>query len=100
VNEEKGGGDNVGMEYVVVDWLRFVLCYRWSNRGLLRETAGRPHRKGRCGYHILLRRGLRTGGGMWCVVSEAAMSHHVGQRSSQTCVEGPRSEETERRGGM
>jgi hypothetical protein len=63
--EEKGGGNNVGIEWVAADWLRFSLSYHRSNGSLLREHTGQPNSKGRCGHHVLLCRGLRTGGGLW-----------------------------------
>jgi hypothetical protein len=75
VNEEKGAGDNIGTEWVAADRLQFTLGYYESNGGLLREHAGRPNSKGRCGHHVLLRRGLSTGRGVWWVVSEAGMSY-------------------------
>jgi hypothetical protein len=41
---------------------------------------------------LLLCRGLRIGGGVWSVVREAMVLHHVGQRSSQSYVQGPQLE--------
>jgi hypothetical protein len=40
--KRKGGGDNVGMEWVVAGRNWFALSYRWSNGGLLRCPNGPP----------------------------------------------------------